>query len=199
MTSVRDIEPTRVDIFTKHSPERLSLIDLSGRPSCLASRRSIGIPIQGNFAALLGFRQGPAGHACGNYREQTSQRGAGTYQSRTGKGAPIESPRRKTAHQIRTKWPKVPRTALADGTVLRKKTRRAGSPQSQPGLRYMRSPPCQALLPSASNWTFLLCRPRDISTWLQRAVAVTLPQEGGAPCPRSPNPTAFKPSSPLSR
>ena len=42
-------------------------------------------------------------------------------------------------------------------------------PQSQPGLRYLRSPPCQALLPSRSEVTFLLCKPSDISTWLQHA------------------------------
>ena len=36
-------------------------------------------------------------------------------------------------------------------------------PQSQPGLRYLRSPPCQALLPSAYLVTFLLCATGDIS------------------------------------
>ena len=35
--------------------------------------------------------------------------------------------------------------------------------------RYMRSPPCQALLPSALLVTFLLCMKGDISNWLQHS------------------------------
>ena len=39
------------------------------------------------------------------------------------------------------------------------------TPQSQSGLRYLRSPPCQALLPSVLLVTLLLCASGDISEW----------------------------------
>ena len=46
--------------------------------------------------------------------------------------------------------------------------KRVAKTQSQPGLRYLMSPPCQALLPSRPMVTLLLCKHGDISTWLQQ-------------------------------
>jgi hypothetical protein len=45
-----------------------------------------------------------------------------------------------------TEWPSQRRLELAGQTP------RKGGPRSQPGLRYLRSPPCQATLPLRSKW-----------------------------------------------
>ena len=57
-------------------------------------------------------------------------------------------------------WP-----VFEDGALLRPQTRRTRGPRSEPGLRYLRSPPCQAALPSALLVTLLLGATGDISEW----------------------------------
>ena len=57
-----------------------------------------------------------------------------------------ETPRRQTAQELQTKW--LPKRRLE--FPFKPKAHRR--PQSQPELRYLRSPPCQALLSSAPRW-----------------------------------------------
>lgn len=59
------------------------------------------------------------------------------------------------------------RQIFKDGALLRPQTRRTRAPRSQPELRYLKSPPCQAALPLCRTGTFQLCTQADISTWLQ--------------------------------
>ena len=70
---------------------------------------------------------------------------------RTGQGRRRRnSQRRQATLPLQTQWPPQRRLELP------RRPARQGNPQSQPGLRYLRSPPCQALLHSAPRW--------DIST-----------------------------------
>ena len=118
--------------------------------------------MEGRFTPLLRLRQGPARHSCRCHGEQTPRRRTGIHQGGTGQGRSEETPGRKATLPIPTDRPAQRRLEFT------RRPEGQRNPQSQSGLRYLRSPPCQALLPSASGVTFLLCRAGDISTWLQQ-------------------------------
>ena len=99
-------------------------------------------------------------HPRGDHREQATQRCSGTYQSATGqtrtKG---EGQTNQCQERVREDRPASTWGSVKDGVLLRPQARRTRSPHSQPELRYLKSTPCQAALPSAPIVTFHFAQP----------------------------------------
>ena len=98
---------------------------------------------------------------CRNHREQAPWRRPCAHPGGTGQGAAKEEARGHTAHTVRADRPS------ERWLELQACPSRQGE-RSQPGLRYLRSPPCQAALALALWVTFLPCTASDISTRLQQ-------------------------------